>query len=697
MAEDFGVQGRGAFYDQTGAIRDVVQNHLFQVLANLAMEPPARTDSESMRDEKVKVLKSIPPLTAEDVVRGQFRGYRSEPGVTPDSQVETFAAVRLDIQSWRWQGVPFYIRAGKSLPVTCTEVLVRLRRPPAIFPDCVPAPNYVRIRVSPEVTIALGATVMDEEEKGVGQPVELLASHHPAAGEMDAYERVLGDAMAGDSTLFAREDYVEEAWRIVDPVLKAGRADPRVRAGDLGPARGRRGDRASRRLEQPDRRRDAARERRVVTRGDERMPSDARRGGPPSAEHARIASAAPDRPGDWKAIGPYLSERAWGTVREDYSADGKAWEYFPHDHARSRAYRWNEDGLAGVCDLAQRMCLALAFWNGRDPFLKERIFGLTGPEGNHGEDAKEYWWYVDATPTASWLRWRYHYPQAEFPYARLREENARRGQGGPRVRARRHRRLRRRPLLADHRRLREGVAARPLPAHPRPQRRARGRRAPRAADAVVPQPLVVGGGAATAGDPRGCRTRAAWRARSPRRRASGAGGSSRAPTPRGARRRCSSARTRRTSRASSGSPRRRRIRRTASTTTWSAAPRPSIRRRRGHEDRRAGTASALRPGETVELRLRLARDDPDGRARPRRRLRRGRSPTASARPTSTTRSLRPAGTTDDEAAVMRQAFAGMVWSQQFYHYDVERWLDGDPASRRRPRRARSGATPAGVT
>jgi hypothetical protein len=159
------------------------------------------------------------------------------------------------------------------------------------------------------------------------------------------------------------------------------------------------------------------------------MPSEARpaQRKHPSAEHARIASAAPGRPGDWKAIGPYLSERAWGTVREDYSADGKAWEYFPYEHARSRAYRWSEDGLAGVCDLAQRLCLALAFWNGRDPFLKERIFGLTGPEGNHGEDAKEYWWYVDATPTASWLRWRYHYPQAEFPYARLREESARRG------------------------------------------------------------------------------------------------------------------------------------------------------------------------------------------------------------------------------------------------------------------------------
>ena len=141
----------------------------------------------------------------------------------------------------------------------------------------------------------------------------------------------------------------------------------------------------------------------------------------PTAEHERIASAPPGRPGEWKAIGPFLSERAWGTVREDYSADGKAWQYFPYEHGRSRTYRWNEDGLAGICDLDQRMCFAAAFWNGRDPFLKERIFGLSGPEGNHGEDVKEYWWYADATPSSSWLSWRYHYPQAEFPYARLRE------------------------------------------------------------------------------------------------------------------------------------------------------------------------------------------------------------------------------------------------------------------------------------
>jgi len=222
MAENFGVQGRGAFYDQTGTIRDVVQNHLFQVLANLAMEPPVRTDSETIRDEKVKVLKAIPPLEAKNLVRGQFRDYRKENGVAPDSKVETFAALRLNVDSWRWQGVPFYIRAGKSLPLTCTEIVVRLRRPPIVFPTCSPAPNYFRFRISPDVTGAFGLTVMDPEEKMIGQQVELLASYHPGAEEMDAYERVLGDAMAGDATLFAREDYVEEAWRIVDPALKAG-------------------------------------------------------------------------------------------------------------------------------------------------------------------------------------------------------------------------------------------------------------------------------------------------------------------------------------------------------------------------------------------------------------------------------------------------------------------------------------------
>jgi glucose-6-phosphate 1-dehydrogenase len=219
MAENFGVQGRGAFYDQTGTIRDVVQNHLFQVMANLAMEPPVRTDSESMRDEKVKVLKAVAPLGPADVVRAQFRGYRQEKGVAPNSNVETFAAVRLAVNNWRWQGVPFCIRAGKSMPVTCTEVVARLRRPPIVFPESRMHRNAVRFRIGPVAELAIGLNVMDADEKGIGQSIELLASQKPGPREMDAYERLLTDAMIGDRTLFAREDYVEEAWRIVDPVL----------------------------------------------------------------------------------------------------------------------------------------------------------------------------------------------------------------------------------------------------------------------------------------------------------------------------------------------------------------------------------------------------------------------------------------------------------------------------------------------
>ena len=236
MAEDFGIQGRGAFYDQTGAIRDVVQNHLLQILTNLTMEPPVRTDSESIRDEKVKVLKAIAPLSENNIVRGQFRGYKSEKGVAPDSIVETFAALRLEINSWRWQGVPFYIRAGKCMPVTCTELLIRLRRPPGIFPAGGIKPNHFRFRISPDVTIAHSMMVKSPDAEMSGEPVELVALDGAHTNEMDAYERVLRDAMAGDATLFAREDYVEEAWRIVDPVLKAGTPVYEYEAATWGPA-----------------------------------------------------------------------------------------------------------------------------------------------------------------------------------------------------------------------------------------------------------------------------------------------------------------------------------------------------------------------------------------------------------------------------------------------------------------------------
>jgi glucose-6-phosphate 1-dehydrogenase len=236
MAEDFGIQGRGAFYDATGAIRDVVQNHLFQVLSNLAMEPPARLDSESLRDEKVKVLKSIPALKAGDIVLGQFRGYRDERGVSPDSQVETYAAVRLHIDSWRWQDVPFYIRTGKCLPVTSTEVVARLRRPPTVFPTAAPRSNYFRFRILPRQTIAFGVTAMDEADQMIGQRTELVASRRPGADEKAAYERVLSDALAGDAALFARMDYVEEAWRIVDPVRTMNAPVREYEPGTWGPA-----------------------------------------------------------------------------------------------------------------------------------------------------------------------------------------------------------------------------------------------------------------------------------------------------------------------------------------------------------------------------------------------------------------------------------------------------------------------------
>jgi len=200
MAEAFGVQGRGTFYDQTGAIRDVIQNHLFQVLSNLAMDPPMRTDSESIRTEKVKVLKAIPPLSANNVIRGQFRGYRAEPGVAPDSQVETFAALQLSIESWRWQGVPFYIRAGKSLAVTCTEIVVRLRQPPTLYHALNPKQNYCRLRISPDVSFAVGANVIAPGEETVSTIAEMLGTEHPSTGEWDA-SLVTAPFKAGDATI----------------------------------------------------------------------------------------------------------------------------------------------------------------------------------------------------------------------------------------------------------------------------------------------------------------------------------------------------------------------------------------------------------------------------------------------------------------------------------------------------------------
>jgi glucose-6-phosphate 1-dehydrogenase len=235
MAENFAVEGRGKFYDQIGALRDVVQNHLLQVLTNIAMEPPPGLDVAMLRDEKAKVLKGIRPLQARDIVRGQFRGYRDEPGVAADSQTETFIALRLELNSWRWKGVPFYVRAGKNLPVTATEVVVRLRQPPAIF-TAVPLPaNYFRFRVTPDLMIAVGALVKKPGEQLEGQPVELVISQQSDAAEMGAYEELLYDAMQGNSVRFARQDYVEEAWRIVDPILRDAPPIHEYEAGTWGP------------------------------------------------------------------------------------------------------------------------------------------------------------------------------------------------------------------------------------------------------------------------------------------------------------------------------------------------------------------------------------------------------------------------------------------------------------------------------
>jgi glucose-6-phosphate 1-dehydrogenase len=218
MAEDFGVQGRGRFYEEAGAIRDVIQNHLLQVVGFLAMEPPIGTYEEAIRDEQAKVFRAIRPLSPENLVRGQFRGYRKEIGVSSDSTVETFAAVRLQVDSWRWDGVPFFIRAGKCLPMSTTEVLVTLKRAPLrrVGPE---ETNYFRFRLSPDVTIAIGARVKKSGDNMVTEPTELKVVHQPDGDELDAYERLLGDAMEGDGTLFARQDGVEAAWAIVEPIL----------------------------------------------------------------------------------------------------------------------------------------------------------------------------------------------------------------------------------------------------------------------------------------------------------------------------------------------------------------------------------------------------------------------------------------------------------------------------------------------
>jgi hypothetical protein len=411
---------------------------------------------------------------------------------------------------------------------------------------------------------------------------------------------------------------------------------------------------------------------------------------PSGAERARIATSRESGPGEWKWLGPYLSERAWGTVREDYSADGRPWEYFPHDHARSRAYRWSEDGLAGICDLEQRLCLALAFWNGRDPILKERIFGLTGNEGNHGEDAKEYWWYVDATPTSSWLRWRYHYPQAEFPYERLREENRRRGRAD-------------REFELIDTGVFDGDRYWQIEAH----------YAKAAPDDICLRVCIRNAGPEAAElhvlPTLWFRNRWSWEAGAKRPQicadeAPGVGG-----------------------RNAGAVAREERI------GTWrlAAGPGPDGRipellfcdndtnaqrvfgggyetpfPKDGINDHVISGAATVNPaqrgtklacwyrltvpaGASAELRLRLARSSaatpPD--------LGSDFARTLADREREADEyhaSLAPAGISSDEARLLRQAFAGMIWSQQFYHFEVSRWLDGDPVQPPPPESRKAG-------
>ena len=400
------------------------------------------------------------------------------------------------------------------------------------------------------------------------------------------------------------------------------------------------------------------------------------RGRPASAEHARLAEGSVDHPGDWKAIGPYVSERAWGTVREDYSPDGKAWEYFTHEHARSRAYRWNEDGLAGICDLNQYLCFAMAFWNGRDPFLKERLFGLSGPEGNHGEDVKEYWWYADATPTASWLSWRYHYPQSEFPYQRLREENARRGRQDPEFE------LIDTGAFDDDRYWQivvDYAKAAPRDLCVRIEIRNAG---PEAAELHVLPTLWF-------------RNRWSWgdEFQRPSIKVASAGPGEPAMAI------AEDADLGRWRLAAGPDPTGRlpellfcenetNVARLFGVAARSPFPKDGVN---DHVVAGAATVNPARigtkmacwhrltvaPGERVELRLRLARDDATGASD----LGADFDLTFAKRRQEADEyyaTLRPPGATDEEAAVMRQAFAGLVWSEQFYHFDVLRWQEGDP-------------------
>src|SRR5579859_7624289 len=395
-----------------------------------------------------------------------------------------------------------------------------------------------------------------------------------------------------------------------------------------------------------------------------------------TAEGRRLATADSGQQ-DWRAWGPYLSERAWGTVREDYSGDGSAWTYFPHDHARSRAYRWNEDGLAGLCDANQVFCCALTLWNGRDPIVKERIFGLAGPEGNHGEDAKEYWWYLDSTPSHSWMTWRYHYPQREFPYASLIAENARRGHDAPEYE------LADTGIFDEDRYWAVTVDfAKAAPEDVCIRITVENRGPEQAAVHLLPTLWF--------------RNTWAWGlpdVEVPRIRAMGARllaehvgyGPLTLMAPAGGRFLFCDNET--NAQRLFGVPGR------------SPFPKDGI------GDHVVHGAPAVNPaaygskaavhhvlnvpaGQRRELRLRLVRGDVADAD-----LGAGFDAVLRARQAEADEffaALTPAGATADEARVLRQAIAGLMWGKQFYHYDVERWLDGDPAGPAPPRERRKG-------
>ena len=392
--------------------------------------------------------------------------------------------------------------------------------------------------------------------------------------------------------------------------------------------------------------------------------------------------------GEWYRWGPYLSERQWGTVREDYSADGDAWNYLPHDHARSRAYRWGEDGLAGFSDVEQRLCLGLALWNGRDPILKERAFGLTGEQGNHGEDVKEYWWYLDAIPSHAWNQWRYHYPQGPFPYQDLIDVNGSRDKFQPEYE------LVDTGAFGDNRYWIVEVAY----------------------AKAGPDDLLMAITVTNAGPDADTlhvlptawfRNTWAWDTDAPRPSMAAAGDTDGSVAiehpflgtlelvadagPDGAAPEALFCENETNTGGCSARSRSRRTRKTASTTTSSTARLPSTRPDRHQvlvlvpadgaagSDGPAPAAAAAGAGSARAPAARpFGKNFSAGHGR------------GKARPTSSTRSSRPATASDDEAMVMRQAFAGMLWSKQLFYYDVKRWLDGDPSQPTPPAERKHG-------